>query len=101
MKKEQTVKKNDNKKTLGIRNTFFPEMHTRAAAVFFFLFATKRVMGVFETGRKVLSTTPDTRASCDSLPVPAGLLQFALLSRVEMKNDRPRKRPASKTALSL
>lgn len=58
-------------------------------------------MGVLETGRKVLSTTPDTRASCDSLPVPAGLLQFALLSRVEMKNDRPRKRPASKTALSL
>lgn len=29
-------------------------MQTRAAAVFFFLIATKRVMGVLETGRKVL-----------------------------------------------
>lgn len=30
-----------------------------------------------------------------TVPVPAGLLQFALLSRLEMKNDRPCKCPAS------
>ena len=68
---------------------------------FFFFICHKGGDEVLESERKVLSTAPDTQPSCVSLPVPAGLLQFALLSWVEMKNDRPRKRPASKTVRSL
>lgn len=77
-------------------------MQTRAAAQFFFFFIRhKEGDGGFGNWEESSFDNTWHAGFLWLPPVPAGLLQFALLSRVEMKNDRPRKRPASKTALSL